>query len=157
MTLLFDQPFWRQVWQESFCMLDQFAGCCLYDESWRTPEPDCGVLGWLLGGQAALDFSNRSDNELIELALDSLPAIFGNGRSHFLEGRVHRWLNAVNALPGGRTSLPIPQRHCPEPVRHDNLWVVGDYLYDSTLNGVFDSADYVSDAIGATVHSPTDR
>lgn len=154
MTLLFDQPFWRQVWQESFCMLDQFGGCCLYDESWRTPEPESGVLGWLLGGQSAVDFASRSDNELIELALGSLPPIFGDGRQHFLEGRVHRWLNAVNALPGGRTSLPIPQRHSPEPLGHDNLWIVGDYLYDSTLNGVFDSADYVSDAIGTAVHSP---
>jgi len=153
MTLLFRSPFWRAAWQESFCMLDHFSGCCLYDESWRTPEPDWGVLGWLLGGQAAVDFADRTDDELIELALDSLPPVMGNGRSHFLEGRVHRWLHAVNALPGGRTSLPIQQRHCPEPTFHDNLWIVGDYLYDSTINGVFDSADYVSDAIAAAVHS----
>jgi protoporphyrinogen oxidase len=157
MTLLFRHPFWRSSWQESFCMLDHFGGCCLYDESWRTPEPDCGVLGWLLGGQTAVDFAQRSDDELIELALDCLPPVLGDGRSHFLEGRVHRWLNAVNALPGGHTSLPIPQRHCPEPIRHDQLWIVGDYLYDSTINGVFDSADYVTDAIAAAVHSHQDN
>jgi monoamine oxidase len=153
MSLLFRRPFWRAAWQESFCMLDHFDGCCLYDESWRTPEPDCGVLGWLLGGQAAVDFAQRPDDELIELALGSLPPMFGDGRCQFLEGRVHRWLNAVNALPGGHTALPIPQRHCPEPCRHDDLWIVGDYLYDSTINGVLDSADYVSDAIAAALHS----
>jgi hypothetical protein len=31
--------------------------------------------------------------------------------------------------------------------------LVGDYLYDSTLNGVLDSADYVSDGVVAAVHA----
>ena len=34
-------------------------------------------------------------------------------------------------------------RHRPEPVEHPGLFVVGDYLFDSTLNGVKDSADLV--------------
>jgi hypothetical protein len=38
-------------------------------------------------------------------------------------------------------------RHRPEPTQHPRLFVVGDYLFDSTLNGVLDSADLVSELI----------
>lgn len=150
-TILFQRPFWRNRWTDSFCMLDSFGGCCLYDESSRLVEPRYGVLGWLIGGQAAIDNADLADEALLELALDTMPRELGDARKNFLEGRVHRWLGAVNALPGGRTSLPVAQRHCPEPLDHEGLFVVGDYLYDSTINGVLDSADYVSDGIAALV------
>jgi monoamine oxidase len=152
-TALFDGPFWRGKWVESFCMLDHFGGCCLYDESSRMIEPQFGVLGWLLGGQAAVQYAGQSDESLIAMALASLPREFGDASAHYLEGRVHRWLGAVSALPGGLRSLPIDRRHRPEPSDHGQLWLVGDYLYDSTLNGVLDSADYVSDGVVAAVHA----
>lgn len=152
LTLLFRRPFWQGKLNESYCMLDAFGGCCLYDESSRLAEPEFGVLGWLLGGAAATEHSQLSNESLFELALNSVPTFLGDARAHFVEGRVHRWLGAVNAIPGGRTTLPIHQRHCPEPVEHSEVWVVGDYLYDATLNGVFDSADYVSSGITAAVH-----
>ncbi len=151
LTILFQRPFWRNKWTDSFCMLDSFGGCCLYDESSRLVEPRYGVLGWLIGGQAAIDNADLKDEVLLELALDTMPRELGDARANFVEGRVHRWLGAVNALPGGRRSLPIAQRHCPEPVDHEGLFVVGDYLYDSTINGVLDSADYVTDGIAALV------
>lgn len=152
LTLLFRSPFWQGKLNESYCMLDEFGGCCLYDESSRLVQPEFGVLGWLLGGAAAVEYSKLPDAQLFELALNSVPKILGDARPQFLEGRVHRWLNAVNAIPGGRTSRPIHQRHCPEPVDNRELYIVGDYLYDATLNGVFDSADYVSSGIAAAVH-----
>jgi hypothetical protein len=52
-------------------------------------------------------------------------------------------------MPGGTTPKPLDRRHQPEPTEHSNLFVVGDYLYDSTLNGVLDSAEYVSAWIAA--------
>ncbi len=149
MTLLFDQPFWHGRLTDSFWMLDAFNGCCLYDESSRTPEAGYGVLGWLLGGDDAETMSLLSDDELIEIALNSLPTFLSNGRSHFLEGRVHRWVGAVNALPGGEFPQNQDRRHQPEPVEHSGLFVVGDYLFDSTLNGVLDSASYVAQWIAA--------
>ncbi|MBL8854107.1 MAG: FAD-dependent oxidoreductase [Planctomycetaceae bacterium] len=152
LTLLFRRPFWQGKLNESYCMLDNFGGCCLYDESSRLVEPEYGVLGWLLGGAAAIEYSKLSNEDLFELALDSVPKFLGDARAHFLEGRVHRWLNAVNAIPGGRTTVPIHQRHCPEQFEHRELFVVGDYLYDATLNGVLDSAEYASDGITAAVH-----
>jgi len=35
-------------------------------------------------------------------------------------------------------------RHQPAPESDPNIFLVGDYLFDSTLNGVFDSADTVA-------------
>jgi monoamine oxidase len=148
-TILFERPFWRSQMRESFVMLDRFGGCCLYDESLRQPGADYGVLGWLLGGQAALEMSPLPDTELIARALDSLPDFLNHGRRFFLEGRAHRFINAVNGIPGGLRPTPLAERHQPEPVEHPQLFVVGDYLFDSTLNGVLDSAHYVSNWIAA--------
>jgi len=152
-TILFRTPFWRTVLNDSFWMLDRFGGCCLYDESSREPGARYGVLGWLLGGQAAVDHSSLSDEQLIREALDSLPEFLTGGREEFLEGRVHRWTGAVNAIPGGIRPVCLDRRHQPDPVEHPNLFLVGDYLYDSTLNGVLDSAEYVSDWIAALTAS----
>jgi monoamine oxidase len=151
MTLLFDRPFWRGTLLESFCMLDKFHGCCLYDETLRDPGARHGVLGWLVGGQDAEELSFLSDEELIERALKSLPDSLADGRQYFLEGRVHRWIGAVNALPGGVIPQNQDRRHQPEPVHHPDFLVVGDYLFDSTLNGVLDSAEYVASWIAATL------
>lgn len=153
MTLLFDRPFWRSVLPESYCMLDQFGGCCLYDESIRNPAADEGLLGWLLGGDAALELSERSDAELIQLALDSLPPALKFGASLFREGRVHRWISEVSALPGGWEVWSTDRRHQPAPQSAPGLFLVGDYLFDSTLNGVLDSADHVAGWIASLLES----
>jgi hypothetical protein len=49
----------------------------------------------------------------------------------------------VNGLPGGRPARDPDSRHQPEPTEHPCLFVVGDYLFDSTINGLLDSADVV--------------
>jgi monoamine oxidase len=151
-TLLFERPFWRGVLVDSYCMSDRMGGSCLYEESSREPEPRYGVLGWLVGGDAALSRSDRDDNALIAEALDSLPDSLAQGRDSFLEGRVHRWVGAVNAMPGGVEYRTLDQRHRPEGCDHPNLLVVGDYLFDSTLNGVFDSATYAADCLAAMMN-----
>lgn len=150
-TILFDRPFWRGAFADSYCMLDRFGGCCLYDESGRDPVSPHSVLGWLLGGDTARDMSVMSDAELIAAALDSLPEPLAHGRELFREGRVHRWVGAVSAMPGGNTPLSLDRRHQPEPHEHPNLFLVGDYLFDSTLNGVLDSADYVAGWLAAAM------
>lgn len=148
-TALFDEPFWRGRIDGGYLMLDAFGGCCLYDESAREPEPRHGVLGWLLGGAAAEEWAGRDDDALVAAAIDSLPAWLGDARPHLLEARVHRWTGAVSALPGGWRSPGIDRRHQPDPTGHPHLLVVGDYLYDSTLNGVLDSAEHVAGWLAA--------
>lgn len=150
-TILFESPFWRKHLTDSYWMLDKFHGCCLYDESSRQPGSAHGTLGWLMGGDAARDMSELSDAQLIEQALDSLPTFLQFGRDEFMEGHVHRWINAVNALPGGVSPLNLDRRHQPEPIEHPHLFFVGDYMFDSTLNGVLDSADYVAGWLAATM------
>jgi monoamine oxidase len=147
-TMLFERPFWRDVMRDSFCMIDAFGGCCLYDESSRCVGLEEGVLGWLLGGEAAVKACELDDDRLIAEALASLPPSFDATRHRPLETRVHRWRSAVNALPGGTAPWPIARRHQPAP-SHPDFHIVGDYLYDSTLNGVHDSATYVASCIAA--------
>ncbi|MCB9950670.1 MAG: FAD-dependent oxidoreductase [Planctomycetaceae bacterium] len=154
MTLLFSEQFWRHQLADSYWMLDQFGGCCLYDESSRIVGTEYGILGWLLGGDVAKQMCAESDDQLIAAALDSLPDFLCHGREYFLEGRVHRWDSAVNALPGGLQTLRCDLRHQPS-ANHTGLFVVGDYLYDSTLNGVMDSAEYVAGWIAALIAEPT--
>ena len=128
-------------------MLDALGGCCVYDESSRCGEASAAVLGWLIAGESALALSNLSDDVLIERVLDSLPGPLRQGRELARDGRVHRWVGSVNALPGGFPMREPDSRHVPDPQDNPLLFVVGDYLFDSTLNGVFDSADCVAEWI----------
>jgi hypothetical protein len=147
-TMLFDRPFWRDAMRDSFCMIDAFGGCCLYDESSRCVGLDEGVLGWLLGGEAAAQACELDDDRLVDDALASLPTMIDPAGSRPIESRVHRWRSSVNALPGGTTPWPIDRRHQPASA-HRDFHMVGDYLYDSTLNGVHDSATHVASCIAA--------
>jgi monoamine oxidase len=151
-SALFDTPFWRDRVRGSYFMIDAFGGTCCYDESARTEAGAYGVLGWLLAGEAAETMSNFADNELIAAVLDAFPHCLGDPRSHFIEGRVHRWVGAVNGRPGGHMMQAPEVRHRPEPRNHPELYVCGDYLFDSTLNGVLDSAEWVVESIAESVH-----
>jgi protoporphyrinogen oxidase len=157
-TLLFERCFWRSVLRESFCMLDQFEGCCLYDESSRNPGIEEGVLGWLLGGDAARNLCPKTDAELVDLALGTLPPqLMVPARDQFREGRVHRWQSEVSALPGGWDLWSLDRRHQPAPHAAPGLFLVGDYLFDSTLNGVLDSADHVAGWIASVIEDVSPR
>jgi protoporphyrinogen oxidase len=145
--MLFQTPFWRQRIGDSYFHLDAFGGCCLYDESSRFNSQGYGVLSWLLGGNDALVMSNFEDHKLVEKALEALPKPIAQGKYQFLEGRVHRWVGAVNAQPAGYPIKGPKVRHRPEPKDHPGLFVVGDYLFDSTINGALDSADIATDLL----------
>jgi hypothetical protein len=103
--------------------------------------------------------ANLDDATLIREVLEALPSPLRHGRGLAIEGRVHRWLSSVNALPGGYPSVDVRERHLPNPAQHPGLFLVGDYLFDSTLNGVLDSADFVTDSLVSEVlrdlHIPT--
>lgn len=146
-TMLFRTPFWRDRVVGSYFMLDAFDGCCLYDESSRDGDDSAGVLGWLIAGDAAMAMANLPDDVLVRRVLEALPEFLREGGEGLLDTRVHRWVGGVNGMPGGRPIRHVDTRHMPEPVEHSDLYVVGDYLFDSTLNGVLDSADYVAESL----------
>ena len=146
-SILFDEPFWGEKIPGAWFMSEAFGGCCVYNEGARHDVGKHGVLNWLIAGSDALAFANLSDQELIDAALKSLPASLGDARAHFMEGKIHRWLSSVNALPGGMPARDVMTNHRPEPKQHPGLVVVGDYLFDSTLNGLLDSSDAATDII----------
>lgn len=146
-SILFETPFWGDKIAGAWFMSEAFGGCCVYNEGARHDVGKHGVLNWLIPGSDALAFANLSDRELIDAALKSLPASLGDARAHFVEGKIHRWLSSVNAIPGGLPVRDVMTNHRPEPKEHPGIVVVGDYLFDSTLNGLLDSSDAATDII----------
>src|SRR5258705_190364 len=146
-SILFDEPFWGEKIPGAWFMSEAFGGCCVYNEGARHDVGKHGVLNWLIAGSDALAFANLSDQELIDAALKSLPASLGNAGDHCMEGKIHRWLSSVNALPGGMPVRDVMTNHRPEPNEHPGIVVVGDYLFDSTLNGLLDSSDAATDIV----------
>jgi monoamine oxidase/SAM-dependent methyltransferase len=145
-TILFRKPFWREAICDSWFMLDAFGGCCVYDESARHDAGEYGVLSWLIAGTDALSLGNFDDQTVVGQVLDSLPEpLRAAAVSLFLEAKVHRWMASVNAQPGGIPVRDTRSSHMPEPKEHPGLFMVGDYLFDSTLNGVLDSSDFATD------------
>ena len=147
-TALFRTPFWRQKIPGNYFMIDAFGGACVYDESSRFDARGEGVLSWLLAGQEAMMLSSQDDDSLCRKMIQALPSPLRNQAARELkDGLVHRWIGGINALPGGFPQKDLRSRHLPEPHRHPDFLVVGDYLFDSTLNGVMDSANYVTDVL----------
>jgi monoamine oxidase len=147
-TVMFERPFWRGAMGGHFFMLEAFGGVCAYDETARFDAGGRGVLGFLIGGDPALRLGNKSDSEILEAVLAEIPECLGREGAAVLDFRIHRWAKCVNGLPSGFPAKEPDSRHQPEPKEHPNLFVVGDYLFDSTLNGVLDSADTVAEWLG---------
>jgi SAM-dependent methyltransferase len=145
-TVLFGKPFWREQIRDSWFMLDAFGGCCVYDESARHDAGQYGVLSWLIAGTDALSLSNFDDQTIEGLVLDSLPdGLRDAAIALSMEARVHRWMASINGQPGGIPVRDTRSAHLPEPAGHPALFTVGDYVFDSTINGVLDSADFATD------------
>lgn len=150
-TLLFERPFWREHISGAWWMLDAFDGCCAYDEGARTPIGPWGALGFLIAGNAALGLANMADTDIEQLCLDALPPQFGDARRMLVDRRIHRWMASVNAIPGGYPERSAYVNHRPAAKAYPGFMVVGDYMFDATLNGVLDSADAASDIIVSEV------
>jgi monoamine oxidase/SAM-dependent methyltransferase len=145
-TILFRKPFWRELIRDSWFMLDAFGGCCVYDESARHEAGSYGVLSWLIAGTDALTLGNCENQSLICTVLNALPEpLRAEAVSSHVEGKVDRWMASVSAQPGGMPVRDARTSHVPEPKQHPGLFMVGDYLFDSTINGVLDSADFATD------------
>lgn len=146
-TFLFQRPFWREKIATDWWMLDAFDGCCVYDEGTRYDYGGYGLLAFLVAGNAALALANMSDEQIEQMCLDALPAELAHGKELLLDRRIHRWVASVSAIPGGFPVRPRGINHRPDPVHAPGLVMVGDYMFDATVNGVLDSAEVASDII----------
>ena len=144
-TILFRRPFWRDQISDTYFQLDAFGGCCIYDEGTRYDAGSYGVLSWLVGGDHALVMNNLSDAVLVEQALASLPPQMEAEKELVVEAQVQRWLGTVNAQPGGVPIRGRKRRHFLAPKAYPGLLVIGDYLFDSTINGAMESAEVATD------------
>jgi len=146
-TILFKKKFWREVFGEDYFVLDSFLGCCVYDESARKDTGQYGVLSWLISGGPAWELAKDSDREVVKEVLRSLPkSLLSLGRNQFIEGRVDRWVRGVSAIPGGTTIKGDISRYLPD-TESPNFFVVGDYMTDTTINGVLGSVKLVTEAV----------
>ena len=146
-TLLFERAFWREHIPADWWMMDAFDGCCVYDESIRHDPRSLGKLAFLIAGNAALGLANATDERIEQLCLDALPLQLAEGRELLVDRRIHRWMASVNAIPSGWPVRRRAENHRPDAEGLPGIIVVGDYLFDSTLNGVMDLADAGTDLI----------
>jgi hypothetical protein len=110
------------------------------------------VLGFLLAGHDALARMDASEADLGQLVLGALPCdLASTGRRLLMETRVHRWRGGVSAQPGGLPVRDPVATHQVDAERLPGLLIVGDYLFDSTLNGVHRSAELVAGLVGRYV------
>jgi hypothetical protein len=108
----------------------------------------------LIAGADALMLCNADDGTLAELAVASLPGgLADTARRSLCECRVHRWAGAVSARPGGPTLAGAEGLSLLDRSGRGGLCVVGDYLFDATLNGVLHSATNVAELIAASMTS----
>ena len=150
-TFLFKRPFWRDSISADWWMMDAFDGVCVYDEGTRYDYGGYGLLAFLIAGNAALKLANVADARIEQMCMDSLPEELAHGKGLLLDRRVHRWVASVSAIPGGRPVRPRGINHRPDPVGAPGLVMVGDYMFDATINGVMDSAEVATDIVLADV------
>lgn len=140
-VIQFDKPFWEGKVDGSWFMSEAFGGTCVYIEGARHDQQGKGILNWLVSGSDVLAFGNLSEQQLFEHAMNTLPEEFGDAKPHFEMGTTHRWLSSVNALPGGSPVRDVLTNHIPEPKEHGGIILTGDYMFDSTVNGLLDSTE----------------
>jgi hypothetical protein len=114
------------------------------------------VLGFLIAGNHALALMNLDDEAIVARVLAALPdALRADASAALLEARVHRWCAGLSGQPGGLPLGDPVTTHQPGGYRLPGLFVVGDYLFDATLNGVYRSADLATDLLAGRLVAST--
>lgn len=150
-SLLYDERWWDELdIPGEFWMMDTFSGCAVYDESKRWGAAKGHALSFLLaGGDALLMGScNRSDECVVDALLERLPnCMREDAKNLLIDAQVDWYIGSINAQPGGWPAEELRGEHVPEPDEHPGLFLVGDYLFDSTLNAALISANTAVDLL----------
>ncbi|MBM4192404.1 MAG: methyltransferase domain-containing protein [Gammaproteobacteria bacterium] len=147
-SVLFDKRFWETHVKGDYWISDAFGGCCVYNETLRHKiKTQHGCLSWLIAGSDALAYEGVADRDLAQRCVESLPKCMGDGMARMLEVKVHHWAAAVSGLPGGNPVHDLRTKHQPTRGRFPSVYLCGDYLADTTVNGALDSADFATDLI----------
>jgi monoamine oxidase len=149
-TCRFKSAWWEEhKIPHDFWMMSTFNGCCCYNEKFRW-RAEGNVLSWLIAGQDALLLCSydQDDEDVVCHLLHSLPPFMASVACEELEEyQVDRFVGSINAQPGGWPSKELRGEHQPEPNEHPGLFIVGDYLFDSTINAALISASTAVDCL----------
>jgi hypothetical protein len=156
-TLLLHEKVWDAAFPEDYFVSTMLGGTTVYDKTTRVGGQENPMLSVLVAGQNALEMARAADSDVVEAVVDSLPKSAGIDRKGVRAYAVDRWLYdlGVSRLPGGQPVLQLDRRHEPS-VSFPNVFTVGDYLYDTTINGALDAvmatAERICDRVEGLPH-----
>jgi hypothetical protein len=102
------------------------------------------ILSFLLCGQDALLMCSGDwdEEDIADYLIDCLPDSFHDEAcEHLVCARVSRYVGSINAQPGGWPVEDLMEEH----IVTDGVYLVGDYFFDSTLNGALISSNTATD------------
>lgn len=139
---------WEDELPEDYFVCEGLGGVTVYDKSICTESRTVPILSLLVAGAHASDLAQRQDSEVLRITLDALPPSAGVDSHSVEKFWVDRWTRAlgVSRLPGGVPLLALARRHCP-CADYPDIFALGDYLYDTTINGALDACVFVAKRI----------
>lgn len=149
--LEFDELFWEDAYTEKLTGNDpKEMGFVLSDRpipTWWTQAPQHSpvLTGWL-GGPAAEEKRNTTDEELLNLSLQSIADIFGRDKE-WLKGKlvayaITNWTNdpyTRGSYAYDMVDTPNARKLLNTPVSN-TLFFTGEYLYEGTAMGTVEAA-----------------
>jgi monoamine oxidase len=141
-ALLFQDPFWKEKYSNpGFFFTNEVV------PTWWTQAPEKNNLftGWI-GGVPAKKMENKSADELIELAIQSLASAFELGadflKEILLSSYIFNWDHEIYSRGGYSFSTmnsPVAKQKLREPV-DNTLFISGEALYDGPMQGTVEAA-----------------
>jgi len=147
-TLRTTERVWADELPEDYFVCQGLGGTTVYEKSILSDSQEIPILSLLIGGRHATELAHRPDGEVFHRVLQALPDEAHIDRNLVSTFRVDRWTNevGVSRLPGGVPLRPLAKRHAPS-ADYPNVFMLGDYLYDTTINGALDACVFVTKSI----------
>jgi monoamine oxidase len=147
-TILFRERTWAETFPESYFVTEGLGGVTVYDKTVPYNSGEAPILSLLIAGSHATELSKEPDDQVLQSAMRALPKELGVDERSIIASEIDRWQNdqGVSRMPGGVPLLSLHDRHLPAR-EHPQLFILGDFLYDTTINGALDGAKFVINSI----------